>query len=168
MHDNEVKIVSEMILMSLKSTSRSRRVCAHIVADGKKYFGINHNEKSVICDTIVYECVCGGCSYDEVICNKCGAFMKPNEVTFTSTVHAEIDLFGTLPLEAKPKYGTLYITDAPCYNCSLEILKRDNIKRVVYVRDFTNTRGLENLNGRVTVEKFNTDLLKDEIRKYIV
>jgi dCMP deaminase len=71
--------------------------------------------------------------------------------------HAELNMLGKL-LESggSAKDATLYVTLAPCLDCS-RLIQRSGIIGVVYAQDYKNDQGLTLLRNRgIEVRKFST------------
>lgn len=66
-----------------------------------------------------------------------------NNVTFPYVLHAEANAITKLARSSNNSDGsTLYVTDAPCLECSKLIIQA-GIKRVVYSREYRLTDGVE-------------------------
>ena len=74
-----------------------------------------------------------------------------NNVTKPYVLHAEANAITKLARSSNNSDGaTLYVTDAPCIECSKLIIQA-GIKRVVYAKQYRLTDGIELL-GRATIE----------------
>ena len=74
-----------------------------------------------------------------------------NNVTKPYVLHAEANAITTLARSSNNSDGaTLYVTDAPCIECSKLIIQA-GIKRVVYAKQYRLTDGIELL-GRANIE----------------
>ncbi|APD07621.1 DCMP deaminase [Flavobacteriaceae bacterium UJ101] len=77
-------------------------------------------------------------------------------------LHAEANAILKVAASTQSAEGaTLYITLSPCKECS-KLIHQSGIKRVVYIREYRDTTGVELLRkAGVEVEHFSEELLKD-------
>ena len=76
---------------------------------------------------------------------------EENNVTLPYVLHAEANAITKLARSSNNSDGaTLYVTDAPCIECSKLIIQA-GIKRVVYAKQYRLTDGIELL-GRANIE----------------
>src|SRR5574344_848428 len=80
-----------------------------------------------------------------------------NYTTKPYVLHAEANAITKIAKSGNNSNGaTLYITDAPCIECAKLIIQA-GIVRVVYLKEYRNTDGIELLN-RANIETFKIEL----------
>lgn len=68
---------------------------------------------------------------------------EENDVTFPYVLHAEANAITKIARSGNNSDGaTLYVTDAPCIECSKLIIQA-GIKRVIYARDYRLSDGID-------------------------
>jgi deoxycytidylate deaminase len=167
--DKELDIVTRTILLSRKGECCDRKVCASVVIDKKLFWRVNHvRTGNGPCETVRYICPVCKCSDGTLYCETCKKYKSAVSMTLTTVEHAEDALLKAIKNDTKLYNDTLYVTDMPCSRCAKTILKFPNIKRVVYVREFTNSIGGEILRSNsIKLVKFDTTKLQKEIQELI-
>lgn len=84
-------------------------------------------------------------------------------LTLPYVLHAEANAITKIARSGNNSDGaTLYVTDAPCIECA-KLIIQSGIKRVVYVRSYRLTDGIELLTkAGIEVEQMNIDELQPE------
>lgn len=89
--------------------------------------------------------------------NCCEECVQDVFITRDEVLHAEMNaILKAAKTGNAVEHSTLYITLAPCINCSKYILQ-SGIKRVVYLNDYRDSSGIQLLSRFIKVEKHFND-----------
>lgn len=134
---------------------------SHIISEGVNGTAPNESneceDKEYIDNTYTYSTVDDISSF--MLNHKHDMTSSYRLITKPNVIHAEANAIDKVARSTNSTVGsTMYITHAPCYKCSVRIHNVE-IKRLVYCFEYKTFDGLNYLHDRISVTKYNKDLV---------